>query len=100
MRYKFTTLFFMLGILVFGLSILEHEQVHKQIWRYDGINSHYGYSIKDFTVQTIADRPCNTRECVESQMMNEVVGYNMTSILMMLFVGFEMVIFMREYHNG
>ena len=63
---------FLLGFV--GLGYI-HEQVHVEIYRGYGIDSHVEYLSHFPDLVTIADEPCPNEFCTLANDMNEVVSY-------------------------
>jgi len=76
---RFLVLAFILILGLFGLGFM-HEQVHVQIYAYDGIESHVEYfsHFPDFV--TIAEENCKTDYCQLSHNINEIVGYHLLAL--------------------
>ena len=62
----------LLGLV--GMGIM-HEQVHVQIYKSYGVDSHVEYFSHFPDLVTFTDEPCPTAECTLANNMNEVVGY-------------------------
>jgi len=72
-----------LGFL--GLAFM-HEQVHVEIYKGYGIDSRVEY-FRDFPhMATYGDKPCPTEECNLAHNINEVVGYQLQ--MLYILVGF------------
>lgn len=98
MRFPFLTLSFVIIATIgfIGLNY-EHEQVHIQIFRYEGINATLENPFKTFpSWQTIADKPCPTESCQLANYMNEVVEYQAMPFYFLILVGFTYIIMLIE----
>ena len=63
---------FFLGII--GLGYM-HEQVHVEIYRGYGVESHVEYFSHFPNLVTIAKEPCPVEECVLAHNINEIASY-------------------------
>jgi len=83
-------LFILAGIVFLigygGLGYM-HEQVHVEIYRHYGIDSHVEYFSSFPCLVTYPDEPCPNVQCISDTNMNEVVGYP----LMVLYVFFGLL---------
>ena len=86
---KFTIAILIFGILIFSGFGIYHEQAHVQIYRSYGIESHVEYfsSFPDFvTITEPFPKGQCTEECILANNLNEVVGYHLTMVLVILIV--------------
>lgn len=60
------------GVIMLGVT---HEQVHVEIYRHYGVDSHIEYFSHFPKFVTIPDEPCPNVQCISDQNLNEVVGY-------------------------
>lgn len=96
------TLVFIMVVTVviggFGM-IYMHEQVHKQIYKGWGIDSHIEYFSLDrpFEAVTYADEPCPNDACVLANDLNEVVSYNLDFFYVLMGVGLLIVVIFQYF---
>ncbi len=65
-----------------------HEQAHVQIYKHYGIDSKVSYfkSFPDLT--TIPEKNCPTESCILAHNINEIVGYHIIVLYLLIFIGF------------
>lgn len=81
-------LFFLVILLIslggiFYAHVTQHELVHVQIYKTYGIDSdwHYTYSGGYTEVTNVTEAYNCTEKCEELHLLNEIVGYNVLTIL-------------------
>ena len=74
MNIKFTEVAFLIFLLGLVGLIQSHEQVHVEIYKSYGIESHVKYLNFPAPV-TIPEEPCPTDACILAHNNNEVFGY-------------------------
>lgn len=79
--YKIFIIILIIGF--FGLAFM-HEQVHIEIYRSYGIESHVEYLSHFPDLVIIAEKSCPTETCELAHNINEIVGYP----LMVLYIVF------------
>ncbi len=91
----FAAIIIVIGFLLLGIM---HEQVHVQIYKHYGVDSHVEYFSHFPDLVTIPDKPCPTPDCVSDNNMNEIVGYPLVvfywlfSILLLIIIGVEEIL--------
>lgn len=92
-KYWPLIMFMILGLLSFiFMSSIMHEQVHVQIYKHHGVESHIEWFSHFPHVATVADSPCPTPECILAHNINEVVGYTLEGFFIMVYFGFIFVL--------
>lgn len=74
LRYIFIVSIVFFGFFMFGIM---HEEVHKEIYRHDGIESHIEFFSHFPDLVTVAEEPCKTEVCSLSHNINDAVGYHL-----------------------
>ena len=73
MKYSvLASLILILGFI--GLGIM-HENVHVEILRSYGVDSHIEYFSHFPDIVTIQEKPCPNEACILANNLNEVIGY-------------------------
>jgi len=86
-------------MFVFMGGIYLHEQVHVEIYKSYGIESHVEYLSHFPKVVTIAEEYCPTEACESQHNLNEIVSYNLNILFGILLFGFACVIYILEEKN-
>ncbi len=79
-----------LGSLV--IMVVQHEQVHVEIYRGYGINTTVDYFNKDLTPLTYPDAPCPTEACYLANDINEAFTYVLLPVLAFMFIASLIVV--------
>ena len=96
---KLTLAFGVILILAFIIGGHLHEQVHVSIFESYGIKSEVYYFKYFPSFVTEAEKSCPNDACEISHAMNEAVGYNHISILIILGIGLLIIICLIEERN-
>ena len=96
MRYIGTLIFFITGILLYAGFVIMHENAHVEIFKHHGIDSKINYFDTFSTSSTISETECPTEECSLGHDINDAIGYNIMSLMGLVFVGFFMIILIME----
>jgi len=93
---KYALLFAIVGVIgLWGMGVM-HEQVHVEIFRGYGINSHVEYLSHFPHFVTIAEKGCPTEECKLAHNINEAFSYPLMSFYIILVFGMFMIILILE----
>jgi hypothetical protein len=96
--FKLTSTWFALCCIIFFFwGDYMHEQVHVQIYRSYGIESRIEMFSHFPDAVTIAEEPCPTDSCRLAHNLNEVVTYNLESLLAILFLGFYLLLMHKDF---
>ena len=79
----------------FGLGYM-HEQVHVEIYRHYGIETHVEYFSNFPNFVTVAESGCPTDNCLLANNLNEVVGYPLSIFYCIFGIGLFMIICYKE----
>lgn len=90
---KLSTIFALIGFFLIGTFIFVHEKVHQEIFKSDGIKSRIGFK---GTIVTISEEACKTSECELAHNINEIVGYQLMPIFLLLWLGLFIIIEILE----
>jgi len=82
-RKTITLLMFLFLFGFIGLGYM-HEQVHVAIYNLNGIEAHAEYFKEWPDLKTIPERNCDTEGCILAHNINEVVGYPLQIIYMVV----------------
>jgi len=88
--------FAIIGLACFILMGCLHEQVHIQIYKTHGIESHMELFSHFPHFMTVAEGSCPTESCTLAHNINEVVGWTANGFFMMIYFGFLFVLARRE----
>ena len=94
---KLSILFFIVfffGFIGFGIM---HEQVHIEIYRSYGIESHVEYLSHFPDLVTIAEEPCPTEMCRFAHNLNEIIGYPLSVLYLVFGIFCWIIIILKEY---
>lgn len=94
---KLSTVFGLVGIILIVIFILCHEYIHQVIFTMDGIKSKIGFY--DYTIATKPESNCKTSECKLAHEINEIVGYPLMLIFLLLWFGLFIIIFILEEND-
>ena len=85
-------------IMLFGLMGIGfmHEQVHAEIYKSYGIESHVEYFSHFPDLVTIAEEPCPTESCNLAHNINEAITYPLTFFYFALMIGILSIIIIIE----
>jgi len=95
MKYKYL-LFLAIFLFIWLYAGVMHEQAHVSIYEYYGVDTEVQY-FKNFPhFVTIAEEPCPNDFCRILNSENDLIQYNLNSILLLLTTGFTFLIYMLE----
>lgn len=91
MKYKFSVMFLILGILLLGFQSYAHEKVHVNI-----LDS-YNIKVIEFSIfEVTPEKNCISPNCILANNLNEVVGYQIIPIYLLIFSGMQIMIILME----
>ena len=90
-----TLVFILMGIFCIWLGLLAHEFVHQIAFEIDDINSEVKFEY-GFPAYVKPEQNCESKECVLINGFNEVIGYNIFQIIMLLIIGFSIIIYILD----
>lgn len=97
---NYTNYFIIILILgFFGLGFM-HEQVHVEIYRSYGIESHIEYFSHFPNWVTIAEQKCPTEMCEMAHNINEIVGYPLLILYCVFGIAILTIISQLELNQG
>jgi len=96
MRFFISKFFAVLLVLSMLGFVYLHEQVHVQIFKSYGIESRVDYLGSFPDAVTYGERSCPNDYCTSNHNINEVVGYQLQPILVILGVGLLCIISFLE----
>lgn len=93
-------LMMIVSIFVGAYEIYIHEVAHSEIYRHEGIDSDIEmFSLTHpFSAWTTPEKPCN-ESCRLANNINEVVGYNLQGLYIILGIGFLIIIIFMYFQN-
>ena len=93
-----TIVFFIAGLVLMSYGAIGvHEEAHKNIYGYYGIESNIHYNSYGIPYEVQAEKPCPiSTNCRLSQDLVDIVGYQLVPIYMILFLAFAFIILILE----
>lgn len=95
-KYAKTLIFLLVGFfLLFWFGNLFHEFVHQIAFEGDNINSkiHFVYG---FPVYVMAERGCESKECVMINGINDILDYNLFIFRIIFIIAFAIIIYLLD----
>lgn len=87
---------FLAGLWLLGMM---HEQVHVEIFKSYGIDSDVKYHWNFLPHETIGEVPCPTDSCILAHDINEVVGYHLMVIYLLIGTCFIFLFLLIELND-
>jgi hypothetical protein len=97
-RKKVLTLYALFGFLIFLTFGYMHEVIHQKIYENYGIESKIVWNFPD--LQTISEKPCPTDLCFQLNATNEIIGYPLLILFLLIYSGFYGIIFILSEKKG